>query len=52
MDDKKRLQSIRDRCKEEREKVKNSVRLRAMLQYIETCNRTEIEGEEEEEGDQ
>lgn len=53
MDDKKRLQSVRNKVREERDKVKNSVRLISVYknQHIETCYCIETEREKEEEGD-
>ena len=54
MDDKKRLQSVRNKVREERDKVKNSVIFISIYinQHLETRNCIETEGEKEEEGDQ
>ncbi len=54
MDDKKRLQSVRNKVREERDKVKNSVRFISVYlnQHLETCYCIETEREKEEEGDQ
>ena len=45
MDDKKRLQSVRNKVREERDKVKNSVRFISVYKdkHIETCYCIETE---------
>lgn len=54
MEDKRRLQSVRNRVREEREKVKNSVRFNVTnYEYnVETRYCSKTKGKEEEEGDQ